>query len=384
MPVSVARRILTRPLAEFLAWAGPRRPAMRPLPHAAFGEQALVVFDIDQSLIKWEEYNVRVRQEEFGRVAGILAGEHAANRLRVALNTGRSLHSVQHISRWFAAVPVAVLVTGDGQQISWNEGRQPADRWIADLRPRDQDPAWRRSHQGAWDERLALRRLWRAYHDHGFRSAGRREFRWATDVDHLLRYHGESAAGDLVAIGTGEGPAVKIRHQPEFADEAREITASVVQLAIERLARDGIRALPDFRSWSPFWTAEPDRRYAVAGIKHPTVNKGSPINWIIAELERLGDRISGVIPVGDSGNDEGMIVPHWYTGRDARPLPNLPVYHDSGNPRDRVLQEIQHQPKMMIVSGVSAFGRVAAWAPDLPSALRQRLTHLAQLSEDRR
>lgn len=387
MPVRAAGRALARPLTEFLAWAGAGKRARIPTPHPAqgraTGEQVLVVFDIDQSLLKWEEYNVRIRTAEFDLVAGILAEEFTANRVRVALNTGRSLHSVQHVGHFLAPLPIAALVTGDGQQIFWNAGAEPADRWIAALRPRDQDAIWERSHRGAWNEPLALRRLWRAYRDHGFRPVPPETFTWSTDVDHLLRYTGKAAVGELVAVGTGEGPAVKIRYQPEHTDEVHALTELVIHQAIEDLAADGIRALPDFRSWSPFWPSEPAHNYLVAGIKHPTVNKGSPVNWIIAELERLGDCIAGVVPVGDSGNDEGMIVPGWYTGRDARPLPNLPIYHDGGNPKDKVLREIQHQPEMLIVSPVSVFGRLAAWSPDLPGALRRRFQELASHSRRR-
>jgi hypothetical protein len=283
---------------------------------------------------------------------------------------------VQHIARCFAALPVAVLVTGDGQQIFWNMAGLPADQWIAGLRTRDQDPAWKRSHSGAWNERLALRRLWRTYRDHGFQPITREEFPWSADVDHLLRYRGRAVIGDVVAVGTGEGPAVKIRCRPEVLDHVRALTETVVHLAIGRLAEDGIRALPDLRSWSPFWSVEEDCSYLVAGIKHPTVHKGSPVNWIIAELERFGDRISGVVPVGDSGNDEGMIAPGWYTGRDGRTLPNLPIYHDAGNAGDKILREIQHQPAMLIVSPVSVFGRLAGWAPDLPTALERRFQQI--------
>lgn len=387
MPLLAAQRVLSRPLHEFLVWAGAKRAPAVPLrlaPADGAAEQALVVFDIDQSLLKWEEYNVRIRADEFASIARLLGNEFAENRVRIALNTGRSLHSVQHVARFFAPLPIAVLVTGDGQQIFWNADRQPADEWITRLRIRDQDPAWERSHRGAWNERLALRRLWRAYRDHGFGPIDRSEFAWSTDVDHLLRYRGPAAVGDLVAIGTGEGPAVKIRYEAETVDEVRALTALIVHTAIEELAHDGIRALPDFRSWTPFWAPESDRSYLVAGIKHPTVNKGSPLNWIIAELERIGDRIAGVVPIGDSGNDEGMIVPSWYSGRDARALPNLPIYHDSGNPWDKVLREIQHQPEMMIVSRVSVFGRLARWSPDLPTALRQRLQEVAARAEARR
>ncbi len=386
MPLLAAQRALSRPLHEFLVWAGAKRAPIagpRPAPVAGAAEQVLVVFDIDQSLLKWEEYNVRIRTEEFASITRLLGQEFAENRVRVALNTGRSLHSVQHVARFFAPLPIGVLVTGDGQQIFWNADREPADQWITRLRSRDQDPAWQRSHRGAWNERLALRHLWRAYRDHGFRPIDREEFAWSADVDHLLRHRGNAAVGDLVAVGTGEGPAVKIRYEAERLDAVRELTAAVVHTAIEELAHDGIRALPDFRSWSPFWAAESDRSYLVAGIKHPTVNKGSPLNWIIAELERLGDRIAGVVPVGDSGNDEGMIVPSWYSGRDARALPNLPIYHDGGNPRDKVLREIQFQPEMLIVSPVSVFGRLARWSPDLPTALRQRLREVAARAEAR-
>ena len=387
MPVIAAGRALARPLTEFLAWTGAARRARIPTPHPAegrrAGEQALVVFDLDQSLLKWEEYNLRIRQEEFALVARILGEEFAENRVRVALNTGRSLHSIQHVAHFLAPLPIAVLITGDGQQIFWNTAGEPADRWIAALRIRHQDAAWERSHRGAWNERLALRRLWRSYRDHGFRPLDRGSFGWSTDVDHLLRYEGRAAVGELIAVGTGEGPAVKIRYEPDHVEEVRALTELVIHQAIEDLAGDGIWALPDFRSWSPFWSPEPERGYLVAGIKHPTVNKGSPVNWVIAELERLGDRIAGVVPVGDSGNDEGMIVPGWYTGRDARPLPNLPIYHDGGNPKDKVLGEIQHQPEMLIVSPVSVFGRLAGWSPDLPQALRRRFQELTSRSQDR-
>ena len=178
-------------------------------------------------------------------------------------------------------------------------------------------------------------------------------------------------------MGTGEGPAVKIRYQPEAVEEVQALTEAVVQQAIGKLAEDGIRALPDHREWSPFWSAEADRKYLVAGIKHPTVHKGSPINWIVAEMERFGDRISAVVPVGDSGNDEGMIAAGWHTGRDGRTLPNIPIYHDAGHAHDKVLREIQHQPAMLIISPVFVFGRRAGWAPDLPTALARRLDEVA-------
>jgi hydroxymethylpyrimidine pyrophosphatase-like HAD family hydrolase len=336
----------------------------------------LLVFDIDQSLLKWEEYNLRVVMRELRQVADWLGREHRAGRLRVMLNTGRSLHAVQHINQFLDLVPVDLLVTGDGQQIFWNRRQQQTGPWLRDLRVRDQDPIWRRSHAGAWRERLALRALWGSYRSWGFRSVARRRFAWSHDVDRLLHYAGSEPVGELYAVGTGEGPAVKVRFDPCHQDSVRRLTEQVVHTALATVARHGLRALPDVRAWTPFWSAESDRAYSVAGIKHPTVNKGSPINWVIAELEAHGTRFSGVIPVGDSGNDEGMIIPRWYQGRDARAIPNLPIYHDGGHPADRVLQDIQHREEMVVISPTPVAGRRAQWAPDLTLAMHHRMRQL--------
>lgn len=388
MTATLTRRSLGAPITGLLDWAA-EWPAWRrllpawsgPRGSGHHGERILIVFDIDQSLVKWQEYNRRAEPVELERVAGFLQRSHAGGLVRIALNTGRTLHSVQHIAPLLGPIPVDVLATCDGQQLYWNPAREPTASWLSALSARTQDRVWLRSHAGAWDERLARKVLWQSYRRAGFRPMSRRQFDWSHDVDHLMRLApGAAGPAEVYAIGTGEGPAVKIRYEPAARAAVEAFVSRVVQQAIERLDGFGIRALPDLRSWTPFWPREADRAYLVAGLKHPTINKGSPINWIIAEMERLGGRITGVIPVGDSANDEGMIVPRWYVGRDGRTVPNLPIYHDAGNRDDRVLREIQHHDEAMIVSRVSEFGRRAQWAPDLPAALRTRVSQLESLA----
>jgi hypothetical protein len=391
MTGTLPRRSLSAPITDLLDWAAelpgwrrllPVRRGPRGLGH--HGERILVVFDIDQSLVKWQEYNLRAEPLELERVAGWVQRSHAGGLVRIALNTGRTLHSVQRIAPLLGPIPVDVLVTCDGQQLYWNPAGEPTASWLLALSARAQDRVWLRSHAGAWDERLARKVLWQSYRRAGFRPASRRQFEWSHDVDRLMRLPpGVAGPCEVHAIGTGEGPAIKIRYARPARAAVEAFVSQVVQHAIDRLDGFGIRALPDLRSWTPFWPQEADRAYLVAGLKHPTINKGSPINWIIAEMERLGGRITGVIPVGDSPNDEGMIVPRWYVGRDGRTVPNLPIYHDAGNREDRVLREIQHHDEAVIVSRVSEFGRRAQWAPDLPAALRSRISQLEALAPAR-
>ena len=55
MPVLASGRALSRPLSYFLSWATSRgSPPPLPVPRASSldGEQVLLVFDIDQSLLK--------------------------------------------------------------------------------------------------------------------------------------------------------------------------------------------------------------------------------------------------------------------------------------------------------------------------------------------
>lgn len=103
--------------------------------------QVAVVFDIDNSLVDWQDWGVTKNEKVFSRT--VQAIRQYSEQLTVVFNTGRNLSSFKRIEQHLAPIEtVHTAILCNGQEIYQKPDEQSFENWASHLTQSQQDAAW--------------------------------------------------------------------------------------------------------------------------------------------------------------------------------------------------------------------------------------------------
>jgi len=317
-----------------------------------------VSFDIDGSLIDWQEWGRGKNETVFqSTLEMLLANQH---QLAIFFNTGRSLLSIQKIKAHLAPIPMVGMMLCNGQELYIKLEGKPFTDWVLPLTQAHQEPGWKSllNQQTGW----CLNAVWQGF-DVVLTQSGFQLSNTLLDVpSYMTVYQSDAVISDetILAIGEPDQSSLIFRTVSGHFNEGHQDKIAQLEAGIATwLAKQNIQFATRTYTFQKQRQNQTPIHCLHVWFEPEGVSKGAALDYWLNQQTH----INAVITVGDHHyNDCEMLARPHYFNRDQKAVPNFPIVVAD----DPIVN--QHVTETVLAE------RIAYAAPgDLSDALEQQI-----------